>query len=100
MGEKPQHSSLEKFPGPSSYSVVAPFAADIDTSSTGSVRYSDTFKSQLNDVSEHIRAETGSLFYGTWMLVAEWNGVPLPHTLVLLYPQSSVSACIFIYTSH
>ena len=77
MGETPQYSSLSSFPGPNSYSVVAPFAADIDTSSTGYVRYSVLFISQLNVVSEYIRSETNTSFYGTWMLVAEWNGVPL-----------------------
>ena len=78
MGGTPQYASLSTFPGPNSYSVVAPFAADIDTSSTGYVRYSESFtNSQLGVVSEHIRSETGTSFYGTWMLVAEWNGVPL-----------------------
>ena len=78
MGETPQFVALDIFPGPISYSVVAPFAADITTSSTGYVRYSESFtNSVLSDVSERIRSETGTSFYGTWMLVAEWNGVPL-----------------------
>ena len=87
MGGLPRYRSLDNFPGPSDYSIVAPFAADITTSRTGDVRYSESFtNSQLNDVSEHIRFETGNSFYGTWMLVAEWNGVPLSS-------QSSVSTC-------
>ena len=71
--------SLENFPGPSGYSVVAPFAAaDIDTSITGSVRYSESFSGTImNKVSAHIRSETEVYFYGTWMMVAEWNNVPL-----------------------
>ena len=78
MGGTPQYASLSSFPSSSSYSVVAPFAADIDTSSTGYVRYSESFtNSQLSVVSEHIRSETDTSFYGQWMLVAEWNGVPL-----------------------
>ena len=88
MVEIPQYPSLSTFPSPSGYSVVAPFAADITTSNTGYVRYSEYItNSQLNDVSEHIRSETGTSFNGTWMLVAEWNGVPLSS-------QSSVSTCI------
>ena len=78
LGQTPEVYSLVNIPGPSSYSVVAPFAADIDTSSTGSVRYSESFSSTvMNDVSAHIRSETGVYFYGTWMMVAEWNNVPL-----------------------
>ena len=76
MGQTPDVYSLNNFPGPSSYSVVAPFTADITTSSTGSVRYSESFSS-MNEVSAHIRSETGAYFYGTWMMVAEWNNVPL-----------------------
>ena len=57
---------------------VAPFAAFYGYGSVHStyVRYSESFtNSQLNDVSEHIRSETGTSFNGTWMLVAEWNKV-------------------------
>ena len=77
MGETPQYASLNTFSSFRSYSIVAPFAANIDTSSTGYVRYSESFSSQLSVVSEYIRSETVTSFYGTWMLVAEWNGVPL-----------------------
>ena len=88
MGGTPQYTSLNSFSSFSSYSVVAPFAADITTSSTGYVRYSESFtNSQLTVVSELIRSETGTSFYGKWMLVAEWNEVPL-------LSQSSVSTCI------
>ena len=73
-----RYTSLSAFPSYNDSSFVAPFAADIDISSTGSVHYSECFTiSQLNVVSEHIRTRTGSSFHGTWMLVAEWNGVPL-----------------------
>ena len=78
MGGTPQYFSLSTFTSANSYSVVAPFAADITTSHRpGYVRYSESFNSQLNVVSEHIRSETRKSFYGTWMLVAEWNGVRL-----------------------
>ena len=79
MGETPQYSSLDNFPGPSSYSVVAPFAADIDTTSTGSVKYTEFTTSdytQMDTVNSFIRSETGNTFNGTRMMVAEWNGVP------------------------
>ena len=65
MGGTPRYASLSTFPAPNSYSVVAPFASDIDTSSTGYVHYSESFNSQLSVVSEHIRSETGTSFYGT-----------------------------------
>ena len=77
MGRTPRYASLSTIPSANSYSTVAPFAADITTSNTGYVRYSESFNSQLNVVSEHICSETETSFYGTWMLVAEWNGVPL-----------------------
>ena len=79
MGETPQYSSLDNFPGSSSYSVVAPFAADIDTTRTGSVIYTQfttSDSSQMFRVSSFIRSQTGNSFYGTRMMVAEWNGVP------------------------
>ena len=94
MGETPQYSSLDKFPGSSSYSVVAPFAADIDITSTGSVKYTQfttSNSSQMNRVSSFIRSQTGDGFYGTRMMVAEWNDVPeyqgsiVSCTLMFLY---------------
>ena len=77
MRETPRYASLSTFSCSSNYSVVAPFAADITTSKTGSVRYSDSYNSQLSLVSEHICFIEGNSFNGTWMLVAEWNGVSL-----------------------
>ena len=70
---------LRSFPGPSRYSVVAPFAADIDTSNTGSVRYTDfgTYHPQKSAVNDFIRNQAGKNFHGTSMMVAEWNSVPL-----------------------
>ena len=76
MGGTPRYASLSTIPGPNSYSVVAPFASDMTTSNTGYVRYSESFNSQLSVVSEYIRSEAETSFYGIWMLVAEWNGVP------------------------
>ena len=78
MGETPRYSSLVNFPGSSLYSVVAPFAADIDTTSRGSVKYAQftTSDSQMSTVNSFIRSQTGDSFNGTRMMVAEWNGVP------------------------
>ena len=86
MGGTPRYSSLDNFPGSSLYSVVAPFGADIDTTSTGSVKYtqfttSDSF--QMSRVSSFIRSQTGHSFYGTRMMVAEWNGVPKYHRSIV-----------------
>ena len=78
MGKTPKYPSLINFPGRFSYSVVAPFAADIDTTSTGSVKYTQftTSDPQMSRVSSFIRSKTGNSFNGTRMMVAEWNGVP------------------------
>ena len=79
MGEPPQQSSLDNIPGPSSYSVVAPFAGNIDISSGGSVKYTQYTSSdyyQMNKVSRFIQSETLRTFDGTKMIVAEWSSVP------------------------
>ena len=75
MGESPPYSSWSLFPGPS---VIAPFAADITISMTGSVKYTQftSDESQLNAVNSFIQSETESNFQGTRILVAEWNSVP------------------------
>ena len=58
-------------------SIVAPYAADIDTSVTGTVRYTEFMSNRFNllDVSNFIEEETGVTFEGTRMMVAEWDGV-------------------------
>ena len=79
MGEPPQQSSLDDIPGPSSYSVVAPFAGNIDTSSGGSVKYAQYTSSdyyQMRSVSRFIESQTIDIFSGTRMIVAEWSSVP------------------------
>ena len=92
MSETPQYyTSLNTFPSSSNYSVVAPFAADITTANTGSVKFSESFNSQLSVVSELIRFVKGNLFNGMWMLVAEWNGVPL---------LSGSNVCLLIIIGH
>ena len=59
---------------------MAPFAADIDTSTVGSVRFADLSLdlSQKDDVHRFIRQQTRNRFYyATTMIVAEWRTVPL-----------------------
>ena len=48
-----------------------------------------TGSSNINTVSSYIRSELGVSFYGRWMLVAEWNGVPQ-------YDESRVSSVMII----
>ena len=96
MGEPPNYSSLDDIPGPSSYSVVAPFAGNIDISSRGSVRYTTPDQDYYlkNRVSRFIQTETLSTFHGTTMIVAEWSSVPQ-------YGKSNVSSKdIIIYNKH
>ena len=77
MGWFPTYESLDDFSSSTSYSVVAPFAADIDTSETGSIRYrvyQDNI--QLDTISSYIRSTLRVSFNGSWMLVADWYFVP------------------------
>ena len=77
MGDTPCSNSLSS----SSFcSVVAPHGADSNTEVAGIVRYTDfdaysSSGSPISTVSSFIRSETGDNFYGTRMMVAEWNGV-------------------------
>ena len=78
MEETPCSSYTLNFP--SSCSAVAPYAADINTRIAGSVQYADFYTysstdSAMTTVSSFIRNETGDSFYGSRMMVAEWNGV-------------------------
>ena len=63
---------------PGTSSIVAPYAADIDPTEAGIVRHTqfttDDY-SQMSTVSSFIQAQTDEYFYGTTMMVAEWDGV-------------------------
>ena len=64
----------------SSCSAVAPYGANSNTGIAGTVRYTDfeaysSSGSSMITISNFIRDETGDNFYGTKMMVAEWNGV-------------------------
>ena len=77
MGETPCSNSLSSS---SSCSVVAPYGADSNTEVAGTVRYTDfdaylSSGSSKSTVSSFIQNMTGDNFYGTRMMVAEWNGV-------------------------
>ena len=58
--------------------IVAPYGADINPNSAGTVRYTTfiTDYSQINTVSSFIRSQITHYFHGTRMMIAEWNGVP------------------------
>ena len=82
MGQYPELSSLEDFSSTTTYSLVAPFAADIVISLTdsGYIRYRTYQGSgtlQLDIISSYISSTHRESFVGTWMLVADWNSVPL-----------------------
>ena len=73
----PQLITVPNFPIPNDQMIVAPFAADIDTSGIGRVRYAyiDDFFSVL-DISTFVRSNTFDDFYsGDSMLVVEWENV-------------------------
>lgn len=60
---------------------VMPYYSNIDNSrGVGEIKYEvhtlASVSSFLVDVSTFIRKETGSLFSGKWMLLAEWRNIP------------------------
>ena len=77
---------------PETDSIVAPYGADINPNVAGTVRYTGfiTDYSQINTVSSFIRSQTTHDFYGTRMMIAEWNSVAE-------YSGSTVS--IYTYTT-
>lgn len=81
LGKAPSVASLENFSGSTSYSVIAPFAADIvTTKNAGVVRFTQftNTDSQMNTVSTFIQSQTDSHdFEGSEMMVAEWYRVHL-----------------------
>ena len=99
MGEPPWYSSLDNSSLPSSY--VAPFAANIDTSWVGSVKFTPVpvyDYNQIRRVSRFIRTQTGDSFYGSRMIVAEWNGVPeYDGSIVSIY---NVFTCTCVSIAH
>ena len=75
MGERISTSSPEI---PGTRPIVAPYAANIDPSLAGTVQYTQftsTDYIQMSRVSSFIRNQTDNSFYGTRMMVAEWDGV-------------------------
>ena len=88
MGKVPQYEELPNLPtqDPNDNMVVAPFAADIDTTNAGSViytRFPIIDKAQLNSVNSFIHSQTNAYgFSGDRLLVAEWNRVSKKQLLV------------------
>ena len=75
MGERVSTSSPE-IPGTSP--IVAPYAANINPEIAGTVRYtqfSTTDYTQMSRVSNFIQDQTDNSFYGTRMMVTEWDRV-------------------------
>ena len=83
MGEVPTYDSLPNFPTYGDHKIVAPFADDINTYSTGTVKYTDfsvfdTYSTAMNNVSSFIQSQfpDNQYFSGTRMMVTEWLNVP------------------------
>ena len=79
VGSAPQSNTFATLPEANLLPVIAPFAADIDTSNTGRVRYTQftsTDTTQMSTVSSFIRDEADVSFNGVTMVIAEWREVP------------------------
>ena len=80
MGGNLPYDALPNFPLPNSDSIVAPFAANIDTTYTGSVRYTNLTSPnlfELDAINSFINSQAGSyVFSGANMIVVEWDTVP------------------------
>ena len=75
MGERVSTSSPEI---PGTRPIVAPYAANINPEISGTVRYTEftsTDSTQMSRVSSFIQGQADNSFYGTRMMVAEWDGV-------------------------
>jgi hypothetical protein len=81
MDDEPD-SVLTEIPQGSYGRVVAPYAANIDTTHGGTVKYVDfdvypSSGSTMGRINDFIQFHTGVNFNGTKMMVAEWREVPL-----------------------
>ena len=77
MGNIVEYSKIEDIPTPG-YSIVAPFAANTDTTHTGFIRWKTFFSHELQTIfiNTYIRSRLDVSFNGTWMLVVDWDNVP------------------------
>ena len=95
MGGNLPYEFLPNFPLPNADPIVAPFAANIDTTVTGSVRYTNLTSdhySDRDDVSSFINSQTNDyLFTGSDMMIVEWDAVPQYNS------QTSVSGNVFAF---
>ena len=86
----PGATKVPRIPG--DVDVVAPYAADIDTTFEGSVLYTDFISPQpdLRIVSNFVRYQTRRSFLGTRMVVAEWRDVPQNFRHLVMIPNGLV----------
>ena len=63
---------------PGNINILAPYAADIDTSLGGNVNFTDFISSdaEIDAVNIFIRAQTRNTFSGKRILVTQWDHVP------------------------
>ena len=102
MGERVSTASPE-IPGTSS--IVAPYAADINPNIAGTVQhtqFTSTDYTQMSRVSSFIRDQTDNSFYGTTMMVAEWEGVAKysGSPVSCIYMQNNSNSTCTIYKIH
>ena len=81
MNKPPANKTIPSFPSVGSDKIVAPFAADIDTTSEGRVRYANFatyYGRELQVVAAFINSQIPNTeyFFGSTMMVAEWESVP------------------------
>ena len=79
MGQDPPSTgiALPTIPGDIN-NIVAPYAADIDPSRGGSVKFTGFISTgnEINVINRLIQSQTHSSFSGRRMLIAEWRNVP------------------------
>ena len=77
MGRIIRYSEIGNIPTPG-IAIVAPFAANTDLTSAGSVRWNTYFSHNVETtfISAYISSRLGVSFNGTWMLLVQWYDVP------------------------
>lgn len=78
MGQDPPSTGIALPTIPGDINIVAPYAADIDPSRGGSIKFTGfiSTEKEINAINRFIRSQTRSSFSGRRMLVAEWRNVP------------------------
>lgn len=102
LGAVPPYDELPDFPfDNNNYMVVAPFAADIDTSYGGSVNYTTRSSSMdLSNLNEFIRNKSGNThFTGSIVIAAEWEEVTKYRSHVSVLFTLTVCVAMFLLIS-